>query len=196
MKRKDYTRETNAGKKPGISESRRNLLKGLAVLPFAGSFSIISSAARILSKDQDYLTEEAKASLKKLKGTLPKGKLGKYEISRLVLGCNPMGGWSHSRDLPYVGQLSKHWHTETKMKETWAIAEQAGINFCNLVEFQYKTFNEYKKETGSKMLNVCQCSIGADFVCLGMYDFQVVDDVNTTIDILGNLGKRERPWYS
>jgi len=63
----------------------------------------------MLSKDQGYLTEEAKASLKKLKGVLPKGKLGKYEISRLVIGCNPMGGWSHSRDLNYVGQLSKHW---------------------------------------------------------------------------------------
>lgn len=270
------------------------------------------------------------------------------------MGCNPMGGWSHSRDLPYVGQLSKHWHTEKKMKETWAVAEQAGVNFCNLVEFQYKTFNEYKKETGSKMINVCQCSIGepndrlkpvkkavadgadfiyiqgenvdglaktnaidvllktvdyirsqgllagvgahsiktihasidvgvkpdfyyktfhhdnywsvtpaenrkeyptypvtritdrnqwndnmwdqnyketietfrsvdvpmfgfkvlaagsippedgirwafengADFVCLGMYDFQVVDDVNTTIDILRSLGKRERAWFS
>ncbi|MCX6254262.1 MAG: hypothetical protein NTV31_07265 [Bacteroidia bacterium] len=341
-------------KKSGVSESRRNLLKGLAALPFIGSFSIVTSAARILSKDKGYLTEEAKDSLKNLKGVLPKGKLGKYEISRLVIGCNPMGGWSHSRDLSYVGQLSKHWHTDTKMKETWAIAEQAGINFCNLVEFQYKAFNEYKKETGSKMLNVCQCSIGqptdrlapvrkavddgadsiyiqgenvdglaktnaidvllktveyihgqgllagvgahsiksiqdsinvgvkpdfyyktfhhdkywsatprecrkeypnysmtpitdhnqwndnmwdqfseqtievfksidvpffgfkvmaagairpadgirwayengADFVCLGMYDFQVVDDVNTTIDILGSLGKRERPWYA
>jgi hypothetical protein len=341
-------------KKSGISESRRNLLKGLAALPFVGGFSLVSSAAGMLSKDQGYLTDEAKASLKNLKGVLPKGKLGKHEISRLVLGCNPMGGWSHSRDLRYVGQLSKHWHTETKMKETWAIAEQAGINFCNLVEFQYKAFNEFKKETGSKMLNVCQCSIGsaddrlkpvkkavadgadfiyiqgensdglaktnsidvllktvdyirsqgmlagvgahsiktiqaslnvgvrpdfyyktfhhdrywsatprefrkeypsypmkpvtdrnewndnmwdqfydqtievfnkievpffgfkvlaagaiqtsdgirwayengADFVCLGMYDFQVVEDVNTTIDILGTLGKRDRPWRS
>jgi hypothetical protein len=122
------------------------------------------------------------------------------------------GGWSHSRDLPYVGQLSKHWHTETKMKETWAVAEHAGINFCNLVEFQYKAFNEFKKEAGSKMLNVCQCSIGqpndrlapvkkaasdgADFVCLGMYDFQVVNDVNIAIDILDSLGKRERPWHA
>lgn len=341
-------------KKSGVSESRRNLLKGLAVLPFIGSFSIVSSAARALSKDRGYLTEEAKESLKNLKGVLPKGKMGKHEISRLVMGCNPMGGWSHSRDLPYVGQLSKHWHTEKKMKETWAVAEQAGVNFCNLVEFQYKTFNEYKKETGSKMINVCQCSIGepndrlkpvkkavadgadfiyiqgenvdglaktnaidvllktvdyirsqgllagvgahsiktihasidvgvkpdfyyktfhhdnywsvtpaenrkeyptypvtritdrnqwndnmwdqnyketietfrsvdvpmfgfkvlaagsippedgirwafengADFVCLGMYDFQVVDDVNTTIDILRSLGKRERAWFS
>jgi hypothetical protein len=150
----------NVEKKSGVSETRRNLLKGLAALPFVGSFSIATTAARLITKDQGYLTEEAKASLKNLKGVLPKGKVGKHEISRLVLGCNPMGGWSHSRDLSYVGQLSKHWHTATKMKETWAVAEQAGINFCNLVEFQYNTFNEYKKETNSKMLNNCQCSIG------------------------------------
>jgi len=344
----------NLKRKSEVSEKRRTLLKGLAVLPFAGSYSIVTAASGQSIKDQSYLTEEAKASLKNLKGVLPKGKLGKYEISRLVLGCNPMGGYSHSRDLSYVGQLSKYWHTETKMKETWAVAEQAGINFCNLIEFQYKAFNEYKKETGSKMLNVCQCPIGqpndrlapvkkavsdgadliyiqgenvdglaksnsidvllktveyirsqgllagvgahsiksieasisvgvkpdfyyktfhhdnywsatprenraeypkysmipitdhnqwndnmwdqfyeqtietfrkievpffgfkvlaagairpadgirwafengADFVCVGMYDFQVVNDVNLTIDILGSLGKRERPWFS
>jgi hypothetical protein len=346
--------DMNMKRKSEISEKRRTLLKGLAVLPFAGSFSFVKAESGQLSKDQGYLTEEAKASLKNLKGVLPKGKLGKYEISRLVLGCNPMGGYSHSRDLSYVGQLSKHWHTETKMKETWAVAENAGINFCNLIEFQYKAFNEYKKETGSKMLNVCQCPIGqpndrlapvkkavsdgadliyiqgenvdglaksnaidvllkaveyirsqgllagvgahsiksieasisvgikpdfyyktfhhdnywsatprenraeypkysstpitdhnqwndnmwdqfyeqtidtfrkidvpffgfkvlaagsirpadgirwafengADFICVGMYDFQVVNDVNITIDILGSLGKRERSWYS
>jgi len=147
-------------KKSGLSEGRRNLLKGLIALPFAGRLSIGSSSNQVSSKDQGYLTEEAKASLKKLKGELPKGKLGKYEISRLVLGCNPMGGWAHSRDLPYVGHLSKRWHTETKMKETWAVSEHAGINICNLSEFQYKAFNEFKKETGSKMLNNCQCHIG------------------------------------
>lgn len=148
--------------KKGYSESRRRLLKGLAVLPLVGGLSCVSkTTAPAPSQGQvGYLTDEAKESLKKLKGVLPKGKLGKYEISRLVIGCNPMGGWSHSRDLSYVGQLSKHWHTNQKMKETWAIAEQAGINFANLVEFQYPAFNEFKKETGSKMLNVCQCSIG------------------------------------
>jgi hypothetical protein len=334
--------------------TRRNILKGIAFLPFAGSFSALNSASKYLSQDNNYLTDEARASLKKLSGALQKGKFGKHEISRLIIGCNPMGGWSHSRDLPYVGQLSKHWFTETKMKETWALAEQAGINFCNLVEFQYKAFNEFKKETGSKMLNVCQTSIGspndrlkpvkkavddgadfiyiqgenvdglaktnaidvllntvdfirsqgmlagvgahsiksitsslevgvrpdfyyktfhhdkywsvtppeyrkeypsypmkpltdrnewndnmwdqfsdqtietfkkinvpmfgfkvlaagairpsegirwafengADFVCMGMYDFQIVDDVNTTINVLNSLGKRERSWYS
>lgn len=146
--------------KTGVSKKRRSLLKGLMALPLVGSFSYSAASARMPSENQGYLTEEALASLKNLKGVLPKGKVGNYEISRLVLGCNPMGGWSHSRDLSYVGQLSRRWHTETKMKETWAIAEQAGINLCNLVAFQYKTFNEYKRETGSKMLNNCQCSIG------------------------------------
>ena len=33
-------------------------------------------------------------------------------------------------------------------------------------------------------------------MCAGMYDFQIVADVNTTIDILGSLGPRQRPWYA
>ena len=37
---------------------------------------------------------------------------------------------------------------------------------------------------------------GADFICVGMFDFQVVEDVNICIDILNNLPNRKRPWYS
>jgi len=36
---------------------------------------------------------------------------------------------------------------------------------------------------------------GADFICVGMFDFQVVEDVNTTIDVLDNLQGRTRAWY-
>ena len=36
---------------------------------------------------------------------------------------------------------------------------------------------------------------GADFICVGMFDFQVVDDVNTTIDVLDKLQGRTREWY-
>jgi uncharacterized membrane protein YphA (DoxX/SURF4 family) len=35
---------------------------------------------------------------------------------------------------------------------------------------------------------------GADFICVGMFDFQVVDDVNICIDILNNLTNRQRAW--
>ena len=36
---------------------------------------------------------------------------------------------------------------------------------------------------------------GADFICVGMFDFQVVNDVNITINVLNNLKDRSREWY-
>ena len=37
---------------------------------------------------------------------------------------------------------------------------------------------------------------GADFICVGMFDFQIVNDVNIAIDVLNNLNGREREWYA
>jgi len=37
---------------------------------------------------------------------------------------------------------------------------------------------------------------GADFICVGMFDFQVIDDINIANEILGSLKSRERAWYS
>ncbi len=37
---------------------------------------------------------------------------------------------------------------------------------------------------------------GADFICVGMFDFQVVNDVNITIDVLNNLKNRQREWLA
>ena len=36
---------------------------------------------------------------------------------------------------------------------------------------------------------------GADFICVGMFDFQVVNDVNICLDTLKNLQNRKREWY-
>lgn len=36
---------------------------------------------------------------------------------------------------------------------------------------------------------------GADFICVGMFDFQVVNNVNTAIHVLANLKDRKREWY-
>jgi uncharacterized membrane protein YphA (DoxX/SURF4 family) len=35
---------------------------------------------------------------------------------------------------------------------------------------------------------------GADFLCVGMYDFQVVEDANLALDVLGGKLVRQRPW--
>ena len=37
---------------------------------------------------------------------------------------------------------------------------------------------------------------GADFICVGMFDFQIVNDVNICIDTLNNLQGRTRNWYA
>lgn len=36
---------------------------------------------------------------------------------------------------------------------------------------------------------------GTDFICVGIFDFQIVDDVNIALDVLGELKERTRPWY-
>jgi uncharacterized membrane protein YphA (DoxX/SURF4 family) len=37
---------------------------------------------------------------------------------------------------------------------------------------------------------------GADFACVGMFDFQVIENANTTFKILNSDLKRERKWYA
>ena len=37
---------------------------------------------------------------------------------------------------------------------------------------------------------------GADFICVGMYDFQIVEDVNTASGILGGPLDRKRSWFA
>jgi hypothetical protein len=37
---------------------------------------------------------------------------------------------------------------------------------------------------------------GADFICVGMFDFQVIDNINTACETLASLGNRERAWFA
>ena len=37
---------------------------------------------------------------------------------------------------------------------------------------------------------------GADFICVGMYDFQIVDDVNLVLEVLNSNLKRKRSWFT
>ncbi len=60
--------------------------------------------------------------------TVPTGTIGKVKISRLICGGNLISGYAHSRDLMYVSPLLKHYFTDEKILETWALCEQHGIN--------------------------------------------------------------------
>jgi hypothetical protein len=65
------------------------------------------------------------------KEPMPMGKMGTQEFSRLMLGGNLIGGYSHSRDLAYVSTLMRRYNTDSKIRETLELAEAQGINCIN-----------------------------------------------------------------
>jgi len=138
--------------------SRRELIRNLATLPFLGAMGW--GAFRHSKKDVDVMSGATIqlnfTSLNELKGELPMGKIGKHEISRLVAGGNLVGGWAHARDLIYASSLFKAYNTEKKVYETLMLAEQAGINTINIGFPTNELIAKYKKATGSKIKVISQ----------------------------------------
>ncbi len=81
------------------------------------------------------------------------GKIGKLELSRLMLGGNLITGAAHSRDLRYVGQLMYRYNTPEKVTETLALAEQHGINSINthVSDQNNHIVKKYREKHGDKM---------------------------------------------
>ncbi|MCD6354679.1 MAG: DoxX family protein [Prolixibacteraceae bacterium] len=149
--------ESEEGRAP--DNSRRKALKNLATLPALG---ILGWGA--FRENQKFGADTLSgatikvggADINKLKGELPKGKIGDHEISRLVLGGNLIGGWAHSRDLIYVPSLFRAYNTERKIFETLTLAERAGINAINIGFPTNALMQKYKKITGSKIKVISQ----------------------------------------
>ncbi|HEY5509811.1 MAG TPA: DoxX family protein [Prolixibacteraceae bacterium] len=149
----------NLKKEPQSSASRREAIKNLATIPALG---VIGWGAmhNLKTYGVDVMTgatiQVKQTALTELKGDLPKGKIGKHEISRLIAGGNLIGGWAHSRDLIYVSTLFKAYNTEQKVYETLMLAEQAGINTINIGFASNPLLEKYKKMTGSKIKVITQ----------------------------------------
>jgi uncharacterized membrane protein YphA (DoxX/SURF4 family) len=145
---------------------RRELIKGLAGLPFLAGFAgaYIREASRPGSDAVSGATapKVTYKHISELKGELPKGKLGDLEISRMIMGCNLISGWAHARDLLYANTLFKAYNTNQKILETFHLAEMAGITASFLTNDNYPIFNKYKKLYGSSMKSICQTYLKPD----------------------------------
>lgn len=142
--------------------SRRELLKGLAGIPALALFSgaLVRNLSDLGPDAVSGATIKVDFKQKKdLKGKLPEGKLGDLTVSRMIMGCNLIGGWSHARDLIYSDKLFKAYNNEHKIIETLYLAEQAGINTTFMVTQYYPTFNKYKSIYNSKMQSICQAML-------------------------------------
>jgi hypothetical protein len=81
---------------------------------------------------------------------LPTGKIGKLNITRLILGGNLLTRYHHHRDTRYVLKLVKSYNTNAKVRETIELAEASGINTLsvNITPDVCKTLNEHRKNGG------------------------------------------------
>lgn len=156
--------ETETDSDPGLPENnrRRELLKGLAGLPFLAGFAgvyIRSLTDNIPDAVSGATNKVVYKQLSDIKGKVPEGKLGDLKITRLIMGCNLIGGWSHARDLLYTNTLFKAYNNEKKIIETLYLAEQAGINTTFMVTQFYTALNKYKNIYNGKMQSICQAML-------------------------------------
>ncbi len=89
---------------------------------------------------------------------LPAGKIGKVEMSRLICGGNLISGYAHSRDLIYVSRLLKAYFTEEKIRETWDLCVEHGVNTMIFNPEDRRALDIYRKykARGAKMQCLAQ----------------------------------------
>jgi len=91
---------------------------------------------------------------------LPTGRIGRLQVSRLIIGGNQFSGWSHSRDLPYLRQLFLAYSSQEKIMATLELCEECGVNAIITSASGY--LNKYWKERGGRMQWIAQVHPKAD----------------------------------
>jgi len=156
------------------------------------SLGVALAAPLAMSLEEQVLLAQTQAPPAKTKpatfGSMPNGKIGKAQISRLICGGNLIGGWAHSRDLVYVSALLKHYFTDEKIMETWALCEEHGVNTMVAYSLDVRAIELYRKyvKQGGKIQYLAQ--IKPDEDNLETVVRKAVDDGAVGAFLLGNIG--------
>ena len=157
--------------------SRRQLVAGLTGAPLVGGLMLEAMKKRgwasyeeeLLLAQRDNSTRAKADAITRsnetkvpsqpedLKGNLLRGRIGKVEVSRLILGGNLIGGWAHARDLIYVSPLVQNYHTRQKIYETFRLAEGCGINSFLTNPVLCEVIADYWKHEGGKIQFISDC---------------------------------------
>jgi uncharacterized membrane protein YphA (DoxX/SURF4 family) len=165
-------------KDEGFAVQRRELLRDLISLPFIGAFAYAFYRKRKWeSFEEKFLTNQqpdsrtgatllgfSTSQLAELEGQMPGARIGDLELSRLIMGGNLIGGWAHARDLIYVSQLVKNYHTDDRIMMTLDLAEKCGVNSIITNPALGRIMNKYWRETGGKMKFVSDCGHRDGFI--------------------------------
>jgi len=162
-----------------VDFNRREIIKGLATTPVIGGFVLVllkkigweSWEEKALANNKDFATVTGAtiksftySSLDKLKEQISYGQIGNLKLSKMILGGNLVGGWAHSRDLIYVSQLVKAYHTKEKIFETFRLAEKCGINCFLTNPILAQVINDYWKRKLGKIQFISDCAYNGDAI--------------------------------
>ena len=149
------------------SPDRREVIAGLASLPalgaFAGAFFSKHGTDAFKKKGKEEIVTSASYRFKYQDiGDLKKKfdqfvQIGDFKMSRITLGGNLIGGWSHSRDLGYVATLMKAYNTERRIFDTMHLAEACGVNTISTNPSLMNFIKKYWKEDGGTINFVSDC---------------------------------------
>lgn len=128
------------------SSSRRDFLHQAAGV--AAASAVVATAAA----DEP----SAKSNL------LPTIKLGDHSVTRLILGGNPVYGYSHFNKI--FSQSMIDWHTPEKVVELLKSCEKAGINTWQ---------NSYAERTLEDVDRVREAGVKFNWLCLGKPDWDL-----------------------
>jgi hypothetical protein len=130
--------ESSGSSRRGFLQQAAGVAAGLAALPAA------SSAAERTAKAE----------------TLPTIALGNHQVTRLIIGGNPIYGYSHFNRL--LSQHQTDWHTPERVVELLKHCEQCGLNTWqnSYAERTLSDLDRYRREGGTMQ-----------WLCLGKPDW-------------------------
>jgi hypothetical protein len=124
----------------------------------------------------------------------PTGKLGTLDVTRLILGCNQVSGYSHSRDLNYVSRLMREYQTDERVLNTWQLCEEQGINtiLSDPFEKPVRLMKRYRKERGGKIQWISEVHPHGYYYDIRLSDMkehlkQVLDNEPNALYVQGGL---------
>jgi hypothetical protein len=140
---------------------RRDFLKRSLAGSAAGAWALSFEEKALLAQASQPSSPVASAAAP---GALPMGRLGKLQVTRLIVGGNLTSGFAHSRDLIYVSSLLRQYFTDEKVFETWELCEQCGINtaILRLDDHVIGLLTRYWNERGGKLQWIAQVQITPD----------------------------------
>jgi hypothetical protein len=149
----------------GSDMKRRDMIKGLAGIPFLGVFAFTFLKKK--SFEERHLIDASSGAtnqplsfqaLDELSSPVSTGLIKDNSFSRIILGGNLLNGNAHSRDLIYVSKLVKAYHTKQKIFQTMLMAEKAGVNAVLTNPILANVINEYWDRGIGKMQFISDCS--------------------------------------